>query len=133
MKRSIAASAILISLNIYTFGSTQENTITILDKGVKRLIALPAISSNQKQNTASTTHKNTISGVLVAFKDTSLLSVSEFETRYGLKFKTKMAIGYYIFENRSSRSDAEIIAEIIANEDNVKTVKPNWKLRNTIR
>ncbi len=133
MKKSIGIGIIAILLHAYTFGSTQENSVTILDKGVKRLITLPGMSKKQKQSIAHATHNDTLSGVLVAFKDTSLLSVPEFETRYGLALKTKMAIGYYVFENHSSKSDIEIIRDIIANEKNVKTVKPNWRLRNTIR
>ncbi len=129
MKRILDIISFLILLTFYTLADSQ-NMITVLDKGVKRQIPLPPVSSSQKKSIGHTITQN---GVLVAFKNTSLLSVSEFETRYGLKLKSKMAIGYYVFENRSGRDDAEIITDIIAHGNNVKTVKPNWRLRNTIR
>jgi hypothetical protein len=71
--------------------------------------------------------------VIVSFLDTKILSISEFETKYGLKLKEKLVIGYYIFENVSDRSDTEIMSAIIKNETNVKTVKPNWEKKNQPR
>ena len=119
------------SKTMHPASKAKGDTMTVLEKGVKRKVIGQGNSSHNKQRKSKTS--NTKNGVLVAFKNTSLLSVSEFEARYGLKLKSKMAIGYYVFENRSSKGDAQIIADIIANESNVKTVKPNWKLRNKIR
>jgi len=127
----------MISILFTLYGSSADiqSTITVLDKGIKRQIPLPAIDSTQQQSTGSSTSstEGTNEGVLVAFKHSDLVSIPEFETKYGLKLQSKMVIGYYVFENHSSRSDAQIVADIIANESNVKTVKPNWRLRNTIR
>jgi hypothetical protein len=119
--------SILLSLYMPSLAFTKTSTLTILDKGVKRQISLPEQTTINKQQ--STVNE----GIIVAFKNPSQISISEFETKYGLKLKTKMVIGYYIFDNLTSQSDMEIVAEIIANENNVKTVKPNWRLRNTIR
>jgi len=119
--------SILLSFYIPSLAFTKTNTLTILDKGVKRQISLPEQTTINKQQSTGN------EGIIVAFKNPSQISISEFETKYGLKLKTKMVIGYYIFDNLSSQSDMEIIAEIIANESDIKTVKPNWKLRNTIR
>jgi len=132
MKRFISSNILLLSLTLSTFGSSPE-TITILEKGVKRQIAVPPINSTTEQSINQTTSENSQSGIVLVFKDLSKLSLSDFEIKYGLKLKTKMAIGYYIFENLSSKTDSEIVAEIITNERNIKTVKPNWKMHNTIR
>ena len=72
-------------------------------------------------------------GVIVSFTDESKLSLNNFESKYGLKLQTKMRIGYYIFNNLSSKTDVQIVKDIIQNETNVKTVKPNWKMQNTSR
>lgn len=110
--------------------STTKETITVLDKGVKRQIAIPINSSKQ---TNSAQQSDTKDGVIVVFKNPATVSISEFETKYGLKLKSKLVIGYYIFENISSMNDVSIVSDIIANENSVKTVKPNWKKRKSIR
>ena len=108
--------------------------VTILDKGVKRIIHIPKESNlTSKISTYKVTTVEPKEGVIISFADSTILSISEFETKYGLKLKEKLVIGYYIFENVSDRSDAEIISKIIENESNVKTVKPNWKKKNQPR
>lgn len=108
--------------------------VSILDKGVKRIIHIPKESNlTSKISTYEVTTVEPKEGVIISFADTTILSISEFETKYGLKLKEKLVIGYYIFENVSDRSDAEIISKIIENESNVKTVKPNWKKKNQPR
>ena len=108
--------------------------VTILDKGVKRIIHIPKESNlTSKISTYKVTAVEPKEGVIVSFADSTILSISEFETKYGIKLKEKLVIGYYIFENVSDRSDAEIISKIIENESNVKTVKPNWKKKNQPR
>jgi len=108
--------------------------VMILDKGVKRIILIPKESNlTSKMSTYDVTKTESKEGVIVSFIDTTILSISGFETNYGLKLKEKLVIGYYIFENVSEKSDTEIISEIINNEKNVKTVKPNWKKKNQPR
>jgi|GEM_PF-1523521 len=108
--------------------------VTILDKGVKRTIHIPKESNlTSKISTYDITKSGSKEGVIVSFGDTSTLSINEFETKYGLKLKEKLVIGYYIFKNISDKSDTEIINEIIENESDVRTVKPNWKKKNQPR
>ena len=106
---------------------------TILENGVKRIVRVQ--HTKTKLRTTSNImveDKNSKDGVIVSFKDDSNISLKDFELKYNLKFKTKLAIGYYIFENHSTRGDIEIVDSIIKNESNIKTVKPNWKMKNTI-
>ncbi len=108
--------------------------ITILEKGVKRKINIPKDDTlKNKFNPYSAKQATSQDGIIVSFKDSSLISVNEFEAKYGLKLKTKLVIGYYIFQNISKESDIQIVKNIINNEVNVKTVKPNWKMKNTPR
>lgn len=108
--------------------------VTILDKGVKRIIHVPKESNlTSKINAYEAKKVAQKKGVIVSFYTTEELSISEFETAYGLKFKEKLQIGYYIFDNVSDKSDTQIISEIITNETNVKTVKPNWEKKNQPR
>ncbi len=117
----------LLSLAYSGLALAKTDTLTILEKGVRRHLSFSQRHTINKQQDTSK------EGIILAFKNPTHITISEFETKYSLKFKTKMTIGYYIFENHSSRSDMEIVSDIIANENNIKTVKPNWRLRNTIR
>lgn len=139
MKKSVPLIVSIILSGSFGFAETQKtlpgstqkknNIITILEKGVKRKVHTPLSKSSKKVNKEISSN----SGVVVVYKNPSVVVINEFESKYDIKLKTKMAIGYYIFENHSSKSDIAIVSEIIANEKNIKTVKPNWKLRNTIR
>jgi len=106
--------------------STQKTNMTVLDKGIKREIAVDKSQSISKKS-------STTNGIIVAFKNPSTVSISEFESRYSLKLKSKLKIGYYIFNNHSGRGDMEIISEIIASSKEVKTVKPNRVMHNKTR
>jgi len=64
-------------------------------------------------------------GILVEFNDASSVDIAAFEAKYNIKFKRKLVIGYYIFDNRSSKDDNTLVQEIIANESDVKSVKAN--------
>lgn len=104
--------------------------VTILDNGVKRKVKVLQTESTQTQlkSTRSITKANN-SGVIVAFTNTQTPSIDDFEKKYSLQLKTKLLIGYYIFYNLSSKSDVEVVEEIIENESSVKTVRPNWKMK----
>ena len=108
--------------------------VIILEKGVKRKINIPK-DDKIKNTLSSYSAKEATSqeGIIVSFKKLAQISISEFETRYGLKFKTKLVIGYYIFQNISEHSDIQIVEDIMKNETNIETVKPNWKMKNTPR
>ena len=114
--------------------SNEYKKIIVLDKGVKRVIT---VSKTDEQSSIMSTpiKKNTLSkeGVIIAFKEGIKVDVEKLEIKYGLKFKKKLIIGYYIFYNVSNNSDEEIVLNIIDNEKNIKTVKPNWKKNNQPR
>lgn len=69
-------------------------------------------------------------GFMIQFKEKPH-NLQAFAKKYHLKFKHKMAIGYYIFDNISNNPDTTILADILASEENNKifTIKPNWPLR----
>jgi len=136
----IGLLSLLLIMNAYATPSkvnTQESDkydiVTILDKGVKRKVRILKSDSGDTNETGVKISKRTTvssvdkEGVIVSFIDNEKFSLKAFEKKYTLKLKTKMFIGYYIFYNLSSKSDREIVEEIIANESNVETVKPNWK------
>ena len=111
----------------------------ILDKGVKRTLKIketedktPSVNTLGTEKEVSSA-KTTKEGVIIAFKHASHADIAAFETKYGLKLKKKLVTGYYIFNNPSEKDDAEVIQNIITNEKNVKTVKPNWKKQNLPR
>ena len=144
MKTSTLFIATIITVTSSTFAFSKKietkdleknyQTFTILDKGVKRTIYLTTEENNKSMmNIATSVSKDIKEGVVIRFKDPSTTSLEDFEEKYGLKLKKKLIIGYYIFENRSSLSDMEIIANILKNEPNIETVKPNWKKRNQPR
>jgi hypothetical protein len=108
MLKRILYGLLLMMLGTNMVSSAQ--TMMILDKGTKRFVH---IGSDAEQKSA----------LMVKFKS-EYISVESFASKYGLSFKRKMAIGYYIFDNVSDRSDADVIADIIENEPEVLSVKP---------
>ena len=125
VKISLILTVLALGANATPSKVTQDDRekYTVLENGVQRTFY------------PSSTEQELIKkeGVIVSFSDESKLSLNEFESKYGLKLQTKMRIGYYIFENISSKTDVQIVKDIIQNETNVKTVKPNWKMQNTSR
>lgn len=108
--------------------------ITILDKGVKRKIRIYEDDiSNKSSISFESKQTNSQKGIIVSFKNPSEVSVDGFADKYSLKFKKKLATGYYIFTNMSQKSDIDIVESIIINETYVKTVKPNWNKQNRVR
>ncbi len=110
----------------YKNSSTQKASMTVLDKGIKREISVYTQKSTSNKSSST-------GGIIVAFKNPSTVSISEFESRYSIKLKNKLKIGYYIFTNQSNKSDMEIVSDIIANSKEVKTVKPNRVMHNKTR
>ncbi len=144
MQKNIIGFMLLIFLLSNSFASSQKSTlqetevnytkITILDKGVKRKIYIPKDDTlKNKFNPHTAKRLSSKDGIIISFKDPIRISISGFEAKYGLKFKKKLLIGYYIFQNISEYSDVKIVEKIIKNEPNVKTVKPNWKKKNIPR
>ena len=116
--------------------TTVEYTeMIVLDKGVKRTVRVPK-TDEQKNSVGTLSMKEGVlskKGIVIAFKKSSPMDISEIERKYGLKLKKKLVIGYYIFQNVSDKEDMEIVSSIIKNEKNIKTVKPNWKKNNQPR
>jgi len=144
MKKHIIRFTLLVFLASSTSAFAQKikteemqknyTEVIILEKGVKRKINIP--KDDKIKNTLSpysAKEATSQEGIIVSFKKLAQISISEFETRYGLKFKTKLVIGYYIFQNISEHSDIQIVEDIMKNETNIETVKPNWKMKNTPR
>lgn len=131
----LASSSFTFAQKVKTEAMQKNYTeVIILEKGVKRKINIP--KDDKIKNTFSpysAKEATSKEGIIVSFKKPSQVSISEFETKYGLKLKTKLVIGYYIFQNISESSDVQIVGNIIKNETNIQTVKPNWKMRNTPR
>jgi len=118
------------STKIKASNSVDYEKATILENGVKRTVRVQSGDVKVKDTVSKIENKDSKDGIIVKFKDDSAVSIKEFESKYSLKLKTKLIIGYYIFENDSKRSDLDIVSAIINSETNVKTVKPNWKMRN---
>ena len=144
MRKNIIGFILFTFLLSHSFAFSQKSValetkgkykqITILDKGIKRKITIPKDDRlRNKFNPYSAKELSSKDGIIICFKDTVLPSIGEWEVKYGLKLKKKLLTGYYIFKNISEYSDVEIVSEIIENETNVKTVKPNWKKKNKIR
>jgi len=72
---------------------------------------------------------NSKDGFLIVFVDDG--DMEAFETRFNVKLKEKLKIGYYIFENHSKFSDIELMNTILASSEgkNIETIKPNWKMQ----
>ena len=130
-----ASNTFAISDKVKTKDTTASYTeITILEKGVKRKVRIPKDDNiKSKHNPHEAKQLTSKEGIVLTFKDPSKVSISELEAKYGIKLKTKLVIGYYIFKNISKKSDVEIVESIIAEESNIKTVKPNWKKKNQPR
>ena len=131
----LANSSVAISQKVKQQDNTENYTkVTILDKGVKRKIYISKDDTlKNKFNPHTAKQLSSKDGIIISFKDPIRISMSGFEAKYGLKFKKKLLIGYYIFQNISEYSDVKIVGKIIKNEPNVKTVKPNWKKKNIPR
>ena len=105
--------------------------VIIMDKGVKRTVLIPKDDTvDNKMSSMKAEQATSKDGVILKFKDPSQTSISAFEAKYNVKLKHQLASGYYIFENTSKLTDAQIVEEIIKNETNAVTVKPNWKMTN---
>jgi len=118
----------------YQKSSMEENSITILDKGIKRTLRMPKEAPQQsKKSVTSKNGDETKKGIIVQFENASSVSIKTFEDTYGLKLKQKLITGKYIFENLSEDSDITLIQKIINEEKKIITVKPNWEKRNLPR
>jgi len=108
--------------------------VITMDKGIKRTVLIPKDDTVKKQMSSMKAEQAVSKdGIIVSFKDSSKVLIRAFEEKYKLKLQHKLHIGYYIFTNVSKLSDIRIVEDIIQNETNVETVKPNWEMTNTTR
>jgi len=84
--------------------------------------------NNKKTYVTSQGHTfNSDSYILVKFQKDKDVNIEDFEKKYGLKLTKKMKIGYYIFKPTSQKDILDIINEILTNEKDIKSIKPNWR------
>jgi len=115
---------------------TEYQEVTVKDAGVeftirvvkpkKQLQGLSASSSKEK---ASLDKINSKVGLIVDFTNTEV-DIQTFMSRFDLKLQTKMAIGYYIFENHSNLTDILLMNKVLQSDmkDKIKTIRPNWPM-----
>lgn len=111
--------------------------VTIKEGGINRTVLVEDVSNSalptSDDNTTKILKRNKLHsrvGLIVDFKDKNV-NIEEFAIQYDLKFKRKMSIGYYIFENKSTQEDIEIVKAILSTKmkDSIITIKPNWSLQ----
>ncbi len=69
---------------------------------------------------------NSKSDIIVKFTNSNEVNIQDIESKYGLRFKRKMTIGDFIFENTGTINTLEIINFMIEdNELNIKRIMPN--------
>jgi Mor family transcriptional regulator len=96
--------------------------ITIMDNGIKRKIYLPDNKTDILARSTNSNHPK--KELIIAFKKG--VNIEEFAKKYNLKLKTTVVKKYYIFKNRSNLDAGSLIAKIVVNESNIKTIRPNW-------
>lgn len=123
MKRVIAIALLLASF-------TEAKVITIIDNGVERKISIPTAPDGVSARMVEKRQKS----IIVAFKKGVNMDIAAFSAKYNIILHKKLSIGYYIFQNRSSFSDIELISKIQKeNRNRIKTVRPNWGFNNRPR
>jgi len=133
--KSLLFSCIVIQGVSYADGEkkgidlSKYKVITVIDKGIERKIYIPLKQSVKQLDarSVSTTQLQAKEGVVIKFKDASLVDIQALEEKYQIHLKTKPIVGYYIFENQSKYMDIDLMSKIIENEKNILSIKPNWK------
>jgi len=76
------------------------------------------------------TKLNSKDGLIIVFIDKNT-DIEAFQISFNVKLKEKLQIGYYIFENNSEFSDVVLMNTILKSKQNqnVETIKPNWKMQ----
>ena len=127
----LGSSALLAQKPLAQEIDNNYTKVIIMDKGVKRTGLIAKENTlDSKMSSMKAEQATSKDGVVLKFKDSSQASVSAFEAKYNVKLKHQLTSGYYIFENISKLTDVQIVEEIIKNETNAVTVKPNWKMTN---
>lgn len=109
--------------------SEKKEKVKIKDGGVEQTITLPVAQPGKGLVNRSVDENASQSGIMIKFSKKDI-DPAQLEAQFGLKVKTKLKSGYYIFENQSTQSDAAIIEEMLGSSYNstIQTVRPNTKL-----
>ncbi|MEA1917492.1 MAG: hypothetical protein U9N42_08200 [Campylobacterota bacterium] len=101
---------------------TQEVSKSIKEESALHVVGLVA---TPVQNMEISTQDKSINytKILIEFKNEP--DIDRVESEYKIKYIRTLVNGYMLFENRSGKSDGELIAYIISHEDDVKTVRPD--------
>lgn len=120
----ILISSFPFLLNANGYIKVKENPDNYIQKVIKEngTIRKINISKNRYRNFDKK------EGLILSFKLENSSSIENLEKKYDIKLKYKLSIGYYTFDNNSNLSDIELVGDIIKDEDNIKSIKPNWKL-----
>ena len=122
--KKIAAVTLLLASFI------EAKIITIIDNGIERKIAIPSTSNGISARMIETQKKS----IIIAFKKGVNIDLEAFSRKYKIKLEKKLSIGYYIFQNKSTLSDIELVSTIQKeNKNRIKTIRPNWGFHNTPR
>jgi len=119
---------------ITSFCDDGYTQVIFLDKGIKRKVLIPndsSIKADPLEYPNKQLHAK--EGIIIKFNTITDINVAQLELKYGLKLQTTILGKYLIFENNSSKTDIEIINDIILNEPNIQTLKPNWTMQNSTR
>lgn len=87
----------------------------IKDGGVVRSISIPKYRDIKRV------------GIIVKF-NSNKVDLDRFQSTYQVEFVERLSIGYYIFNNNSSLSDIDLVGEILENEKDIETIKPNQRV-----
>jgi len=87
----------------------------IKDGGVVRSISIPKYRDIKRV------------GIIVKFSSNKI-DLDRFQSTYQVEFVERLSIGYYIFNNNSSLSDIDLVEEILENEKDIETIKPNQRV-----
>jgi len=126
IKKILIGSSIFSSLllNASEYVKVKENQNSYIQKIIKENGTIRKINiSKIKYRTFDKKE-----GLILSFKAQNSSSIENLENRYSIKLKHKLSVGYYIFDNNSDLNDIELVENIIENEDNIRSIKPNWKL-----
>lgn len=102
---------------------------TIFVEKKKNKIEAYSTNSTSKQKPAKLDKLNSKVGIIVSFKDDTT-DIDTFASRFNIKLKVKLEVGYYIFENSSAYTDIVLIQNILSDaiSSKIDTIRPNWPM-----
>jgi len=103
--------------------------VTLKSKGKTYTIQVEVKNHNNTQDTSKDTILDKLQskvGFIISFKN--ITDIDTFAATFDLKMVEKMAIGDYIFENKSNMTDIVLIQKILSSSfnDRIVSIAPNW-------